>query len=695
MAQVHTTTNTTPLEYQTTLIERMATGYMFAMVKSSTADQYDLRRSIDNGASWSTVLSVTRVSIVEIGPICSLDYRYNQLTWCYRTNESSQDRIYLRTISDLNSPSWNSEVLLAAYPNGGVAGSFFSGMDIANYTVSGVLHYCVVAAGTVWDGNKIGVALFPTSGGTLASQVLNLNIVGGSNYWRFAGSGRSTPSIEIEHNGDGKTSTNPNLWVTFGRGQLLLVKCSWNGNGWTGPSNYVTIRTDLGADDTNPARWDGSRLIMCLPNPVSGQTDTVAVHERDRSNTTTVTRTTPVHPTGVVRNCHINYNSVNGDFRVYAIGTSTTVLYYVDFIRATSSWTTWAQVSATAVLGAAGNNWCVRRGTYSDAKHHVLTAHSGAPNTIVETAQALTYTPTAPTWVNTSGQAANVSASLLLDWNFNDPDPADVQSAYALSRQIGTGSLTYWRASDSTWQATEQKNTGSTSAVTLASGWALNSDANYTFKAKTWDSGDVASVYSSGLVVVPSALVNPSITQPTAAQVITTDHVTLTWTASEQTQYRIRLAIQGGATVYDSGFVTDSATRSVVVPYTLGDLTAWTLTLETKNLEGLTSTAQTRNFSVDYLEPMVPTLVVTPSTTNGYNGVAITNPAPTGSVPALTDQDLYRRVVGDVSNGIRIGKQLASGATFNDWKATGLTAYQYRAQAHGANGTSIYSAWTS
>lgn len=695
MSTIATTTNTTPFQFQYSLLDRSGpTGNLYAMVKSSTANTYDLYVSANDGTSWSLALSVTRANIVEIGPIFVLDPRYNQLAWVYRTNESSEDRVYLRTISDLSSPAWNAEVLVYGVNNGGVAGSVVTGMDVKVFVVPNWNIFTLVAFGISYGGNH-GCSLFALTGLTMASMVVNNNLMSGTRQWMLPGTGRSTPALEVEHNGDGKTAAGntPNLWLAFGRSYLGMVKVSWNGNGWTGPTSPVVVNPSIGADDTVTGRWDGNRFVMAVPNPAS--TSTVVVYERNKANTTTTTRTTPTHPTGVVRNCTVSYDKVTGDLRVYAVGTSSTVLYYVDFVRATSSWGSWASVLATAVLGGNGDNYGVRRGNWGNSKYDVYTAHSGAPNTLTHTQQLAAYPPSTPTWTAPgSGIAQDVAAGLTLDWVFTDPDPNDTQLSYALSRQVGAGAVQYYTAAGGTWGGSEVFNTSGTSAVTLASGWGADIDANHTYKVRVRDSTSLSSGYSAGLVVVPSAKVNPSITAPTAAQVITVDHVTVTWTASQQTAYRIVLKTNpGGVAVYDSGWVTSTAT-SVVVPYVLADLTGWTVELTTANNEGLASTTQTRNFTVDYVNPMTPTLVVTPNPANGYITVAITNPAPSGGAPTVTYQDLYRRSAG-TTTAARLATGLASGATYNDWQAAGSQPYEYQVFVVGSNGASTTSAWTS
>lgn len=709
MATVATTTNSTPLYNPSySLIERSATnGYLYVMVKSSTANQYDLYRSTNNGTSWSLFLSVTRANIVEIGPINLLRSGYNQLAWCYRTNESSQDRIYLRTISDLGaaSPAWNSEVLVSAVGNGGVAGAVYSGLDLMNHTVPAYLHFCVLAVGTLIGGSA-GLSVHCTSGSTLAGQVVDNGRIGGTRQW-VTDSGlnaRVTPSINIEHGGDDRfPSSASNLWVTAGARSVRLAKLSWYGSGWAAPANLVTMASGFSASHAwLTSRWDKERLVTSVRD--NGDTTKVKLYERNRSNTTTTERLSPAHTAGVLRAVSHSYDPNTGDARVYGVGTSDPDLYFIDYIRASDSWTTWAKVTATDILGANVDNWTLRRGAYGNARYDVLTAHSGAPNTIVHTAQTLSYTPSLPTWDTSAqpyqnGGAIDVAASLTLDWNFIDADPSDTQHSYILVRHVGAGSPEYWRVSDNTWQTFETWNpTAATSLTLTATQWSLDGAANgatdpaHTYKVRVRDQALLETAFGEALILIPSAKVNPTITTPPAGGTVTTDTLTAAWTVSEQSAYRVRLLIFG-TELHDSGWQNGTAT-SYVIPYKLTDTFAYTVEVTTKNLEGLASNAVQHAFTVDFVEPAIPTLVVTPVPANGWISVAITNPAPSGGQPAVAYQDLYRQPTGTFGQDILVASGLASGATFNDWRAVHGQAYDYRSIVTGVNGTSASSAWT-
>lgn len=560
MSTITTTSNSNPLIYPAnTLIDRSpVTGYLYAMVKSGTADTYNLYRSIDAGANWTLYLSVVRTNVQELGSLRCLRAPYDQLVWCYRTSESSQDRIYLRTIHDLGatSPAWNPEVLVTSVANGGTPGLVYTGMDIECAVVPSVLIWVVIAVGTE-SGGKVGTTLFTLTGGTLYSMRVNNNAVSGYRQWLTTGSGRSLPCISVEHNGDGKTTSTPHLWVGWGRTHTYCTKLAWNGSGWNGPSSFVQLDTaTLSAQNYIPARFDGARWVTVAPDPVA--TSTVTVWERNKANSTTTIRNTPTHPTGVITAAGLSWNTVTGDLRVFAVGTSTTVLYFVDFVRQTGTWGTWTQVLATALLGSPAINWNVRPGSVGNpTRFDVATVHSGSPNTVTYTSLGLNYAPNAPVFDvaamngRPSGSAADVNSSLRFAWIFSDPNPADTQSAFALSRQVGAGSLQYFRTSDSTWQATEQQNAVASNVIGIGSGWQPASDAATTFKVKVWDQANNPSVYSDGYVLIPSTVVNPTLTAPTQGSTLATNSVTATWTATEQSARRIMMWRAAGYDVFN------------------------------------------------------------------------------------------------------------------------------------------------
>jgi hypothetical protein len=853
VATIATTTNANPFQYpgNNLVVKQVGLNRYMALVKASTADNYTFYRSQDGGGTWAALATVVRANVVDVGSIFA--DKYGWTFWAYRTNESSQDRIYLRVINSTSGASGvvGSEFLMASPGNGGVAGSVYSGLDVISHYVNGY-QYAVVAVGTR-IGAQQGVTLHATYADNSAVYVAGDGLITGTRRWMFTGGGgtsRIGPQLDKEHTGDGYSAASPNLWVTFGRDSLYLVKVPWVGSYWTGPSGSTPIYANTGGDDTTVGRWDGARFLMCAPDPTV--TDQVLLLERDKSNSKTITRHSPSHPNGVVRQATLSYNATSKNVRIFAVGTTNATLYFVDYVRATDTWGAWTSVAIT-VMGTNADNFGAKVSTFEDAKFGVYTATSGAPNTLTYTPQSVSFSPNTPTWSSPpNGAAVDVGLPLRLDWVFSDSDPGDTQSAYAVSRQIGAGALSYWRASDSTWQVAEVQNTSTSDLAFIPAGWGSGGDAVHTYKVKVWDSNSNASGYSSGLAIVPSVPVNPSVTAPTANQVIGTSALTVTWTAAEQIGYRITLdrggildtftrtvsngwgtsdsgqawtttggvagdystsgsvgthsngslnvlrttsfdvgavnqdvtvdciinkatpttapvtqrvcaryadannhyiaqlvlttggavtlqllkkvggtlsgdlapsvtlqasghasgdswrvriqvvdtavrakawpagvseppgwyhdvvdtdlvagtlfgvisrvdtgntdalpittqydnvyAVPGTWPDYDSSWIDDSASRTVIPPVALSNGEAWVLTLRTRNLEGLESTSQRVYVTTNFTPPATPSLVVTPVPSSGINRVALTNPAPVGGQPAFAYQDLYRRV---------------------------------------------------
>ena len=201
MATIATTTDTAPFIYpSTTYFDRDPnTGYLYCMTKSSTATWYTLYRSTDNGGTWAAYSTLVRANIVELGPIfIGTDSR---IYFCYRTNESSQDRIYFQREDQV---AWGGEVLVASAANGGSAGSVYTGMDLA-ITMYGGNVYVAVAVGTVSGGSQ-GVTVFGVYIDSQQQASANSTIVVGTTQWLMTGSGRITPAIDFEHQGDNRTA---------------------------------------------------------------------------------------------------------------------------------------------------------------------------------------------------------------------------------------------------------------------------------------------------------------------------------------------------------------------------------------------------------------------------------------------------------------------------------------------------------
>jgi hypothetical protein len=672
------------------IVRQSTTGHLYVAMRTAT-DTISIIRSTDSGTSWNALwgpgavaVTFTHTGLQEWSKIVA--DTNNGLHIAYRVGTGSADTIHYRRLAS-NTGVWSSALQCSRTDaNGGVIGSVWQGVDLAVAKNPDASLMIVVAAaynlGTTRYGAYAMGLTVGASGGTLT---LNNGLISGTRVWYSQDGvppGRSGISCEIESTGDGYTSSTPHIWITWGRARIDMVKLTYQGSrvGWQGPTSSKTIRSTLPtSQDYVVGRYDGTRYMMAVPSP--DDSTMVRIYQRNQANSSTTTIDTPAHTTGTVKNIALSYDSATKNLRVYAIGTSTAVLYYVDYVRATGLWTSWATVVATAVTTS--TEWGVKvGGTSGNARHDVLTtAGSVNPFTVTHTAQTTSTAPATAAFITagqayTNGGPANVASTLPLTWTFSDADPGQTQGSYALSRQIGSATIAYWNAGTTAWVAGEVQNASVTQGVTLAAAWGLDADLPHTYKVKVWDSaGTVSPGYSAALVLNPSAVVNPVVATPVAASTLTTDTVTVTWTAAQQTGARIVLAQTSpvARTVYDSGAMMGFTDLTYTVPYTLDTATAWTVTLYTYNNEGLASAAQTKAFSVAYAAP--PAVVCTPtaSTTLGLMSVATSALTPVGTQPAIVSVDVYRRV--------KTASTLISNGDFNG-STTGFT---------GSGGTLTYS----
>jgi hypothetical protein len=666
-----------------------ATNIYYAAIRTA-ADTLSIYRSTDSAATWAAWSSFTHTGLQEWSSIVVDSFGYLHVG--YRIGTGVYDQLWYRRLN-LNTNAWSGGTSLTGQDaNAASIGSRWQGVDLAVVRMADATYAIAVVGGYADTTPRYGMyvcGVFITAGGTISSAN---TLIQSYRSWTTSGSapGRIGVACELEHNGDGVTSGagyTPNVWISFGRTKLQVVKLAWKGagNGWQGPSAATTIASPTPAMDYQVGRWTGREWLMACQSP-DDSTD-VRVYQRNQANTVTTTFDTPTHPTGAIKNCSVSYDATTKNIRVYAVGTSTNVLYYIDYNRLAGTWSSWASVVATAVL--TGTEWGVGRGGNSAAsRHNVVTGASGSPNTYTHTQQATSAAPNTATW-NTTGQAytngsaANVGAALPLAWNFSDIDSGDTQGSYALSRQIGAGALAYWNATSSTWVASEVQNTSATAGLSLASAWGIDGDPAHQYKVKVWDSaGVVAPGYSQALTLYPSAQVNPTYTAPASGGTIATDTVTISWTVAEQTGARIIL-VTGGVTVYDSGPMIGYTTASFVPPIKLPNGNTYTITLYTYNNDKLPSAAQNRNFSVAYAPPagVLSTFVASP--TLGIITVTPVALAAVGTQPTTLNQDLYRRVrrfTSVVSNGSIVGN-------VTGWTGTGGTLTYSTTQSFSAPGS--------
>lgn len=327
-------------------------------------------------------------------------------------------------------------------------------------------------------------------------------------------------------------------------------------------------------------------------------------------------------------------------------------------------------------------------------------AREGATPPVLE----VTYSnsaPTSPNWTTAAG-TYDVASSLTIAAPFTDPDPGDVASAYALRRTIGA-TVRWWDGTD--WDAvTEQKISPAVESWTFSAGWGADGDATHAYAVKYWDALDTEGSYSGSLLIVPSVKANPVITFPVDGVDVTTSTVTATGTVSDATAYRWRvLDPSDSSELYTTG-KTGTTGNSVdrLLGFTFENGSSYRVELTTWNSEDLASDADTVEFDVVYTPPATPTLTVTAVQADGRILLEVSNPAPTGSQPDITGNQVRRRITGTDWSGSYLKSQegddgpmvITENGAANDRAIASGVDYEYQVVAFGTDGTTSESAWT-
>lgn len=239
--------------------------------------------------------------------------------------------------------------------------------------------------------------------------------------------------------------------------------------------------------------------------------------------------------------------------------------------------------------------------------------------------------PTAPSSLYPTGNInINRVAEQQFSWTFNDPDSGDTQSRY---------DLRYKKVADSTWTVVSRTTTeahhdfaGGTFAA-----------AAYEWQVRCYDtSGEVGPYSSSALFTGIDPPDGPTILTPLNGSTVAERH-TMLWSVTDQAAYQIRtVADNAGApnpgTIYtDTGTVTDAVARSRQITFSTN--ARYEHVQIRVQYNSLWSDWISARVWVQFTPPPVPTFTVS-EVVPGALDIAITNPAPSGSQPAV----LYNQV---------------------------------------------------
>ena len=324
---------------------------------------------------------------------------------------------------------------------------------------------------------------------------------------------------------------------------------------------------------------------------------------------------------------------------------------------------------SVATIGASGStdvSLRVARGFIAGRNVRVSIANitSGGVHSTQYVNDSINLPPVAPTLAAVA--PFDASASKTLTWTFNDPNAGDTQSAYEL--QIV-------KVSDSSTVVSTGKVT-STQAQRVITAATLTNGETYQWRVRTWDFEDEVGPYSAyGQFDTSTAgtltIIAPSVDNDPGN--ITADY-TVTWSVTGATQaaYKVRVIRTSDSAVHsDTGWVASVATSKVITGLSSGVEYRVEVTARSGALVE-TNTAQ-RLITPAFSNPMTPTIVLTNET--AYVHVVVNNPTPTGDLPEVTTNQLYRRKSGE-TDWVHIAN-LGYNGSYNDYAVGSGIWYEY------------------
>lgn len=321
----------------------------------------------------------------------------------------------------------------------------------------------------------------------------------------------------------------------------------------------------------------------------------------------------------------------------------------------------------------------------SDLDGWVLISYIQPPNT---------PTPTITT-PNNSGVATNYDQTqpLSFAWQFSTLSPGNYDANGNFSPEAQSRfDIQYSSNAGSTWTViTEPGNTSD--VYTFAAGF-FTAGTNYLVQVRVYDLEAVPSAWSSSVAFEMVALTAaPTITAPTANQVITASPFNVAWTipAGTQTDYQVQISDSEGHLLLDSGDVASAAkTYSASLSFSFVSGTELIISVRYKiSTGGGVWSSITKVIAIPNLSPpATPTVIIGTDDISGVIALNINNP----STPnATVSMDIYRTDLTNDTPEMRVATgvspSVGSGTvTWIDYTPGSGIFYQYRVRAYSALG---------
>lgn len=358
-------------------------------------------------------------------------------------------------------------------------------------------------------------------------------------------------------------------------------------------------------------------------------------------------------------------------------------LYYM-YGPTNSNWTnitkTDIQPGTQNVSGNTGMSVCWRNYNLN-TNNKIYVASDDGSNGVYSQVFVLNNPPNAPTLTAHANFDATVAQTLA--WTFSDPDTGNTQSSYQL-QIVDT--------SNSSVVIDTGKVASTTNSYSLAAN-ALSNAKNYQWRVQTWDNSGAQGPYSAYSTFSTAAAPTVTLTTPTSGATVSISSLTAQFSYSDpasnaQQSYQVQLLDSADGTVLSDSGTINGTNNQYTIQYALANSTTYHVKARATNSQGITSAWADNSFSTSFTTPATPTIAVTPSNANANIQIAITNPAPIGSQPAVSYNDVYRRNTG-TTTWTRIATNVANNGTYTDYATASGQGYDYKATSYGNNGTQI------
>lgn len=274
--------------------------------------------------------------------------------------------------------------------------------------------------------------------------------------------------------------------------------------------------------------------------------------------------------------------------------------------------------------------------------------------------------PEAPTNLSPDGISVDRTEVQRLSWTHNDTDG---QSKAEIDWKT-QGTTTWNRVNVNSSDEYKDVNGGTFPASEIV------------WRVRTYDSYGEVSPWSNEIIFTAADPSNaPTITSPTDP--VNVSRPTIEWTASDQQSYQIIIEDSLNTVVWDTLEVV-STNRARTSGIELNNGGVYDIRVRVRNEAGLWTDYAEITVNVSYTAPPDPELAI--FSEQGSLRLDIVNPAPSGTEPTVTGNDLYKRSNGE-------WKKIAANLddTYYDYAVASGKEYDYRITAHGDNGTTSQS----